>query len=197
MTEVYFIRHAQSDRTAQEDRTRPLTPEGKADSKKIAEVLKNKGITHIISSPYTRTLQTVEALAKTLNLKTETHEDLRERHAGKWHGDRFFDFIEKQWADFDYRIEGGESLRQVQYRNIKALEGIIGKYQGETIAIATHGTALSTVVNYFYPKYGFEDFLKIADLMPLVIKTELDIKPDGGIACTHIEEVFSVHRPYK
>lgn len=197
MTEVYFIRHAQSDRAAHDDRTRPLTPEGLKDGETTSEILKNKNITHIISSPYTRALQTVEALARALNLKTETDENLRERDAGRWHGDRFFDFIEKQWSDFDYRIECGESLREVQSRNIKALEVILKKYGGETVAIATHGTALSTIINYFYPKYGFGEFLKIADLMPLVVKTKLDIKPEGGIICTDIEEIFSVRRPYK
>lgn len=197
MTEVYFIRHAQSDRLYHDDRTRPLTREGLADSEKLAEILKDKGIAHIISSPYTRTLQTVESLAKALRLETETNEELRERHAGKWHGDRFFDYIEKQWNDFDYRIEDGESLREVQERNIKALGGLLGKYNGETLAIATHGTALSTIINHFYPKYGFEEFVKIVDLMPLVIRTELDVKQDGGMVCTDIKEIFSVHRPYK
>lgn len=197
MTEVYFIRHAQSDRLYHDELTRPLTREGFAYSEKLAEILKDKGIKHIISSPYTRALQTVEGLAKALGLETEIHEDLRERCAGKWHGDRFFDFVEKQWADFDYRIEGGESLREVQNRNINALSELLQKYSGSAIALATHGTALSTIINYFYPKYSFDDFLKIADLMPLVVKTKLDLTPVGGISCSEIKEIFSVHRPYK
>lgn len=193
MAAVYFIRHAQSDRNYHDDRTRPLTAEGIKDGEKIAEVLKAKGITHIISSPYTRTLQTVERLAEVLKLEIETHEDFRERNAGQWHGDRFFDFIEKQWADFDYRIEGGESLRQVQERNISALSNFLEKYEGETLAIATHGTALSTIINNYYPKFGFGDFLKLADLMPLVIKMDFET----AHKCKSIEEIFSVHRPYK
>lgn len=194
MTEVYFIRHAQSDRTARDDRTRPLTLEGSKDSERAAEVLREKGITHIISSPYTRAIQTVSPLARALKIRIETNDDLRERHAGKWHGDRFFDFIEKQWADHDFKIEGGESLKEVQGRNIKALKEILKNYEGETIAIATHGTALSTIINYFYPKYGFTEFLKIADLMPLIIKTTLEVHSD--IVCTDISKIFSVHRPY-
>lgn len=194
MTEVYFIRHAQSDRTARDDRTRPLTLEGLKDSERAAEVLREKGITHIISSPYTRAIQTVSPLARALKIRIETNDDLRERHAGKWHGDRFFDFIEKQWADHDFKIEGGESLKEVQGRNIKALKEILKNYEGETIAIATHGTALSTIINYFYPKYGFTEFLKIADLMPLIIKTTLEVHSD--IVCTDISKIFSVHRPY-
>lgn len=193
MTVVYFIRHAQSDRSFHDEQTRPLTAEGIADTEKITLALKDKGITHIVSSPYTRTVQTVEGLSKALMLEIETDNDLRERNAGKWYGDRFFDFIEKQWADFDYRIEGGESLREVQERNVAALKRYFEKYKGQTIAIATHGTALSTIINYFFPEYGFEDFLKIADLMPLVLKMEFEDSGD----CASAKKVLSIKKSYK
>lgn len=202
MTDVYFIRHAQSDRTFHGEAERPLTKDGFSDSEKVSEALKDKGISRIISSPYTRAFQTVEPLAKKLALPIEIDDDLRERGAGKWHGDRFFDFVQKQWEDFDYRIEGGESLRQVQDRNIEALNRLLCKYEGETLALATHGTALSTVINYFFPKYGYDDFLKIADLMPLIVKMTLDWDKnvsgnENGIICTDIKEIFSVKKAYK
>lgn len=193
MTVVYFIRHAQSDRSFHDEQTRPLTAEGIADTEKITLALKDKGITHIVSSPYTRTIQTVEGLSRALMLEIETDSDLRERNAGKWHGDRFFDFIEKQWADFDYCIEGGESLREVQERNVRALNRYLDKYKGQTLAIATHGTALSTIINYFFPEYGFEDFLKIADLMPLILKMEFE----DSEHCVRAEKILSVKKAYK
>lgn len=196
MTVVYFIRHAQSDRNFHDERTRPLTEEGFSDSEKVAKKLKDKGITRIISSPYTRTLQTVESLSRALKLETETDERLRERGAGKWHGDKFFDFVRRQWEDFDYRIEGGESLRQVQDRNIEALGEILKKYRGGIPALSVHGTALSTVLNYFYPEYGFDCFLKIADLMPLVLKATFE-ENRGGIVCAEVREIFSVRKSYK
>lgn len=192
-TVVYFIRHAQSDRSFHDEHTRPLTEEGIADTEKVALTLKDKGITHILSSPYTRTLQTVQGLSHALKLEIETDTDFRERNAGKWHGDRFFDFVEKQWADFDYRTKGGESLKEVQERNVGALKKYLEKYKGQTIALATHGTALSTIINYFFPEYGFEEFLKIADLMPFVLKMEFD---DGG-RCVNAEKIFSVKKSYK
>lgn len=192
ITTVYFIRHAQSDRSFHDEQTRPLTAEGLADTEKIIDVLKDKSISHILSSPYTRTLQTVEGLSKTLKLEIETDSDFRERNAGKWHGDRFFDFIEKQWADFNFRIEDGESLREVQERNIRALQKYLEKYKGEAFAVATHGTALSTIINYFFPEYKFEDFLKIADLMPFVLK--MDFENNGH--CIKAEKVFSVKKSY-
>lgn len=200
MTDVYFIRHAQSDRSFHGEAERPLTEDGVSDSEKVSEALKDKGISRIISSPYVRAVRTVEPLAKTLGLSIETDGDLRERSAGKWHGDRFFDFVQRQWEDFDYRIDGGESLRQVQDRNIKALNRALNKYEGETLAIATHGTALSVLINHFFPKYGFDDFLKIADLMPLIVKMTFESGKNGsenGIICTDIKEIFSVQRSYK
>ncbi|MDE6724538.1 MAG: histidine phosphatase family protein, partial [Ruminiclostridium sp.] len=118
MIHIYFIRHAQSDRSFQQEQGRPLTAEGVSDSEKITEVLKDKGITHILSSPYKRTLQTVESLSEALGINIEIDEDLKERDAGKWHGDRFFDYVKQQWENFDYASDGGESLRQVQCRNI-------------------------------------------------------------------------------
>ena len=42
MTRVYFVRHAQPEHDWEEDRTRPLTEEGKKDSVVVLEFLSNK-----------------------------------------------------------------------------------------------------------------------------------------------------------
>lgn len=42
MTRVYFVRHAQPEHEWEEDRTRPLTEEGKKDSAIVLEFLKDK-----------------------------------------------------------------------------------------------------------------------------------------------------------
>ncbi len=192
MTTVYFIRHAQSDRFVHDDRTRPLTSAGMSDTRKITEILEKSGITHIISSPYTRTIQTVTDLSEKLGLEIETDEDFRERNAGQWHGENFIEFIRNQWEDFSYHILDGECLADVQKRNISALHRWIEKYNGETVAIATHGTALSTMINYYYPEFSFESFMRIIDYMPYVVKMELDCDK-----CLSFEEVLIVEKEYK
>ena len=193
MTTVYFIRHAQSDRFTQDDRTRPLTAEGLADTKKITEVLSDKGITRIISSPYKRTIQTVTDLSEKLGLSIETNEDLRERNAGKWHGDNFKNFIKAQWEDFSYHILDGECLNEVQARNIKALQYYLDKYSGETIAVATHGTALSTIINNYYPGFNYDSFMRIIDYMPYIVKITFD-KDNKAIS---LEEILIIEKEYK
>lgn len=193
MTTVYFIRHAQSDRFTQDDRTRPLTAEGLADTKKITEALSDKGITRIISSPYKRTIQTVTDLSEKLGLSIETNEDLRERNAGKWHGENFKDFIKAQWEDFSYHILDGECLNEVQARNIKALQYYLDKYSGETIAVATHGTALSTIINYYYNDFNYDSFMRIIDYMPYIVKITFD-KDNKAIS---LEEILIIEKEYK
>lgn len=193
MTTVFFIRHAQSDRFVMDDRTRPLTDEGMNDTKKITEVLINSKISHIVSSPYTRTIQTVTDLSEKLGVGIETDEDFRERNAGKWHGENFIEFIKSQWSDFNYHILDGECLADVQKRNIKALKNTLNKYKNETIAIATHGTALSTIINYYNPDFNFESFMRIIDYMPYIVKMIFD----DDFNCLSFEEILIIEKKYK
>ena len=192
MTTVYFIRHAQSDRFHHDDRTRPLTAEGLSDTHKVSELLKNAGIQHIISSPYKRTVQTVQSLSDETGIEIEMCEMLRERNAGVWHGDNFIDFIRQQWEDRNYHAEGGESLSQVQERCIGALNEILDRYKGQTIALSTHGTALSVMLDH-YSDFGFRGFMRIIDFMPYVVKIVFseDKKPLSS------EEVLVIKKEYK
>ena len=59
MTRVYFVRHAQPEHDWKEDRTRPLTEEGKKDSAIVLEFLKDKKIDTFYCSPYKRSMDTI------------------------------------------------------------------------------------------------------------------------------------------
>lgn len=192
MTKVYFVRHAQSDSTIRDDRIRPLTEAGLCNSRAVTWLLADRNISYIASSPYTRSIGTVSHFAESAGLDINIYEDLRERSAGRWHGERFFDFIERQWADFDYHIEDGESLREVQERNIRVLKRLLAEHEGENIVIATHGTALSTILNFYYPQYDFECFKKIVDFMPFVIR--LDFERDTPV---NYQVELVIHKEYK
>lgn len=174
MTEVYFVRHAQSDHIVLDNRTRPLTKIGLRDSRSVTWVLEDRGINYLISSPYKRSMDTIGDLAETLGLPVHTDEDFRERNTGDLKGRDIFEFGEQQWADFDYKTEDGESLREVQQRNIRALNRVLAEHNGEKIVIATHGAALSTILNYYYPEFNFECFKKIVDFMPFIIRLDFD-----------------------
>ena len=172
MTEIYFIRHAESDITVTDGRTRPLTTKGMADRRLVTDFLKDKNVDAVFSSPYKRAVDTVSDFAQKFGFEIETDEDFRERRSdGDW--DRktdYFALMERQWADFSYTLSDGECLAEVQERNIAALKRVLARYSDKTVTIGTHGTALSTIVNYFDNSYGFKDFMAMVGIMPWVVK---------------------------
>lgn len=81
----------------------------------------------------------------------------------------FKKFSKRQWEDFNFKIEFGDSLKEVQDRNIEALFKVLDDNHGSNIVIGTHGTALSTVINYFNPNFGYDDFWEMVDKMPYIL----------------------------
>ncbi len=189
LTKIYFVRHAQPEHMWEDDRTRPLTAEGRKDAQMVTEFMKDKEIDVFYSSPYKRSYDTIAAAAAFHNKDIITDERLRERKKGingNQHG-----MFEKRWTDHDYCEEHGESLNMVQRRNMEALTEILVKNRGKRIVIATHGTALSTILNYYHPEFGCKDFLRIIDWMPYII--ELDFESDQLVSTKehcHLEKEF-------
>lgn len=64
----------------------------------------------------------------------------------------------------------------MQERNISALKEVLKKYEGKNVAIGSHGTALSTVINYYDPSFGYEQFQKIKGLMPWIVRFRFEVE---------------------
>ena len=117
-------------------------------------------------------------------------ERLREREKGN-EGNSSGNVLKMRWADFSFHEEGGESIGMVQERNMAALKEILAANEGKNIVIGTHGTALSSILNYYNPKFDCNDFLRIVDWMPYVI--ELDFEGDKCVGMTehaYVEKTF-------
>ena len=182
MTTVYFVRHCQPDPSGGYNPEFPLTEQGRRDALLAADVLKDKNITAVYSSSYLRAVQTVEPFAKSAGLPVIREYDLRERAAGDWSKD-FHDYaamITGQLLDYDCKGVGGESLNEVQQRCMSALNRIIKAHENEAVAVGTHGMALTTILKHYFPHFGEKDFLQIVDLMPLILR--LDIENDKAVS---------------
>jgi len=162
---------------------RPLTAKGRKDCALVTDFLKDKGIDVVLSSPYKRSVDTVAGFADSAGLQVELIEDFRERKVGDWVED-FKGYSRKQWEDFSFKQPEGENLFEVQARNIAALEEVLIKYKDKFIAVGTHGTALSTIVNHYDNTYNHEDFWAMAGLMPWMVKMDFD-----GNRCVCIEKI--------
>lgn len=189
MTKVYFVRHAQPE-PVWDDENRPLTSEGKEDAKIVLDFLKDKEIEVFYSSPYKRSFDTISDTAAFFGKEIITDDRLREREKGE--NSNNHGMFEKRWNDHDYHEKNGESIRMVQERNIEALQEILAEHKDKNIVIGTHGTALSTILNFFDPEFGCKDFLRIIDWMPYVIELDFD-----GSALMSVKEHCYIKKEFK
>ena len=190
MTKIFFVRHCKPDSSCYDDRTRPLTQEGQDDSLKVAEILKNQKIDVFISSPYKRSFDSIKPAADFYGKEIQTDERLRERKAGS-NGNNH-EMFKKRWADFSYAEPDGESIGSVQKRNIEAINEILKNHEGKTIAIGTHGTALSSIINYYEPSFNAESFMEIIDFMPWILRMDFE-----GTKYLGRKDIFHIYKEYK
>ena len=170
MTTIYFVRHAKPNYQNHNDRLRELTEKGLEDSRSVTAFLSDKKIDLILSSPYRRAIDTIKNFADKNEMPILIVDDFRERKVDTAWVDDFESFCKSQWEDFNFKLPGGESLKEVQSRNIRALKKILQKYKGKNIVIGTHGTSLSTIIHYFNPAFGYEDFQEIRNFMPWILQ---------------------------
>ena len=168
MTNIYFIRHAEPNYANHDDRSRELTEKGLRDRESVTKFLMGREIHHVLSSPYKRAVDTVKHFADAQGMNIELIEDFRElKVAGEWIED-FNGFAQRQWSDFSYKFSGGESLQEVQDRNIRALMDAVRRYEGKNIIVGSHGVAVSTVIHFFDPSFNYEGYQQIQPVMPLI-----------------------------
>ena len=176
MTRVYLIRHCEPSFEVREDALRGLSEKGLRDTALVTDYLSDKGISAVISSPYRRAFLTVEPFARGRGLSIETEEGFRERAVGAWLDD-FAAYVKAQWNDFDCKLPGGESLREVQQRNLSALNAVLERHAGESIAVGGHGTAIAALINGLLPSFGCGDFFSMT--MPWA--AELTFAENGAL----------------
>ncbi len=170
MTIVYFVRHAEPNYKNHDDQSRELSEKGLRDTKLVTEYLKDKDINIIMSSPYKRAIDTIKPFAESRGLSIQLLDDFRERKVGSVWIENFDAFCKRQWDDFSYKLTDGETLSEVQTRNIAALRNVLNKYKDKNIVIGSHGTALSTIINFYDHSFGYNDFMEIKSVMPWIVK---------------------------
>lgn len=188
---VYFVRHAQPDyRTGDDDYTFALSDEGMMDRYEAARVLEDVKIDKAYCSPYKRALQTIQPIVDSNGLTIVTDERLRERVHGN--GGNNFEMFRRRWEDKNWHEPGGESISEVQARFADAMSEIIdNSCEQENILIGTHGTALCALINYYRPDFGIDDFIRIIDYMPWVVRAAF-----SGKELLKLEEICFVRKEY-
>lgn len=159
MFELLFIRHGQTDHNVDQRvmgrQPVPLNEVGKRQAKKIADYLKDVGLTAVVSSPVERAKATAEAiLACHPKLKLILEEGFSEIDYGEWVNLTIADIVTRYpdiWPDYhsnpkDVKIPGGEWLMAVRDRTVKAISNLKKLYPDGRIAIVSHADVIKLAI---------------------------------------------------
>lgn len=183
MTTVYFVRHAEPNYENHDDMTRELSEKGLRDRRLVTAFLMDKNIDTVLSSPYKRAVDAVRDFAEKKGKDITIIDEFKERRIDSVWIEDFTAFCRKQWEDLGYKLSNGECLEEVQTRNVRALHDVLTTYKGKNVVVGSHGTALSTVINFYDKTFGYSDFEEIKNIMPWIVKFTFD-----DITCVRIQK---------
>lgn len=162
MTTIYFVRHAESPKTDLDERTRGLTDTGQMAAARVSRFLTTEKINFFYSSPYQRSLLTIEGAARSLGQAIRIDENLREcvfsgQNQTMPQTD-VYPLVRQMFADHAFSRNGSETFQSCQRRGVQALTAILQNHPGKRIVIGTHGLIMTAIFHHFDTKYDF-DFL--------------------------------------
>ncbi len=132
----------------------PLNEVGYRQAELLAKELLQYKLDAIYSSPLSRAIDTAKPIAKYQSLHIELEDDLTNICLGEWEGVPHKEISEKFPSEYDLwrtepeklKIPGGESLADVQARSVSAIERLVQKYCGQTIAVVSHRAVIKPLI---------------------------------------------------
>ena len=158
MTEVYLIRHSEKYRDVcnivNDDNFQLcnekiiLSINGEMLAFKLANMEEMSNIDVVFASNYVRSIGTAKYIAYKNGTLVKVDKNLGERVYGVNSINEIASgFGFKQWEDIDYKLPNGESRRDVTNRMYDTVNRILDDYNGKRIAIVSHGTAISFLLD--------------------------------------------------
>jgi 2,3-bisphosphoglycerate-dependent phosphoglycerate mutase len=149
---LYVVRHAQA---IGQEPDAPLVAEGRMHAELLADLLEDRGIDRIVSSPYTRAIDTIGPLARRLGLAVETDARLVERVLSAAPMRDWEERLRAAFADPDLRLPGGESGREAQARALAVVQEVLQSLARAPLLVS-HGNLLTLLLQHFDPGFGFD-----------------------------------------
>lgn len=161
---IYLVRHCNA--TGQEPGAL-LTDAGEEQARQLAEFFQDKGITHIISSPFTRAIKSIEPAADNLGLGIEIEDRLAERVLSTVNLPDWMERLKESFQDLDMKLSGGESGMEATERGMAVLAST-----ADRTILVTHGNLLGLMLKNIDGSYGFEEWKNFSN--PDVYQVEIE-----------------------
>lgn len=159
MKTLYVVRHCKA---KGQEADAPLTREGVAQSKSLADSLSTATIERIISSPYKRATQSIAPLAQRLNLAIELDMRLVERVLCSSPRPDWQELLYASFLDLDLSVEGGESSREAMQRAVAVVTDI-QRHSAQNTLLVTHGNLMALLLKHFDDAIGFAEWRALSN----------------------------------
>ena len=161
MNKIYVIRHCEAEGQSPEAL---LTDRGLEQVLDLSEFFSNIKIDRIISSPYKRAIDSIQPLARRLNIDVEIDRKLTERMLSTKNLSDWFEKLRSTFDDIELKFEGGESSREAMNRIVEVVEGAFSSNNNNNnTVIVTHGNLMSLLLMYFNKDIGFDDWRRLSN----------------------------------
>lgn len=170
-TTFYFVRHGETEynrlgiiQGGGIDST--LNDTGRRQAEALGQRLAAVDVDVVYASTLKRSQETADIVARPHEpVDRAVLDDLREMSWGVFEGsepsderDEALGAIKQSWRNgaYDRAIEGGESIRDVQTRAVRAVEHMLDAEAGRTVLVVTHGRYLRVLLASVLNEYGLE-----------------------------------------
>lgn len=155
--EILLVRHAESDPSSGTDDVRGLTVAGRDAAEELADELEPYHVSAVYSSPYPRSIQTVEPTARRRGLPVLELVDMRERLLSPSPVDDWLGELSRSFDDPDYAVAGGETSRAAQRRALAVLDLLRVRHpDGGRLVVGSHGNLIALILRALEPAVGFD-----------------------------------------
>ncbi|CAI8811896.1 Histidine phosphatase family protein [Bacillus sp. IT-79MI2] len=170
LKKLIVVRHCSA--TGQE-RDAALTIAGEKQAHFLANFLiqNNLQIESIISSPFTRAIQSIAPFALRTNLPVGEDERLEERILSNNPMEDWLQKLEYTFTNIDIAFLGGESTKQAMDRVASLIQDILQQEHQVTLLV-THGNLLTLILKYFDNRIGFLEWKNLSN--PDIYEITLD-----------------------
>ncbi|WP_214770277.1 histidine phosphatase family protein [Exiguobacterium sp. s133] len=152
MKKIYLIRHCEA---SGQEPDAPLTENGHRQAKELVSFFESRSVDRILSSPFRRAIESIEAVAFQTNCSIEIQDDLRERVLSRQPLTDWQEHLQKTFTDFDYACPGGETSAEAT-RRIQDVLNDVWSHSAETTLLVTHGNLLALYLHSLDASFGFE-----------------------------------------
>lgn len=159
MKNVYIIRHCEAEGQSSDAQ---LTEQGLKQALNLSGFFSKIKVDRIISSPYERAIQSIQPLAKQLNIEIEIDEKLTERVLSTKDISDWKNKLRTTFEDVLLKFEGGESSQEAKERIVDVVEDVF-KDTSENTVIVTHGNLMSLLLNNYNKSFGFDDWQDLSN----------------------------------